>query len=145
MGVRGSRGERRDQGCRTENAVSAPCSGGSDEASPAAFIDGTSSPEDVVSSAPDVRIGKGPRMPWLGQTAGRHMLYHKPGSHAEGTKPASVSMATSGAGRAASSSAQSLAWGKRSLDGDLGMVTSLDWRLSYSPPFIWGFVYPFIS
>lgn len=66
------------------------------------FISRTSLPEAVVGSTPDVRIGKGPRMPWLGQTAGRRLRYHKPGSckkqSAEGTRPASVTMATSGAG-----------------------------------------------
>lgn len=98
----GVRGEQRDQGHRSENAVSAPCNGGSEEASPAAFIARTSLPEAVVGSTPDVRIGKGPKMPWLGQTAGRRMLYRKPGSckkpSAEGTRPASVTMATRGAG-----------------------------------------------
>lgn len=100
---------RRTRVTGTENAVTTPCSRGSEQASPAMFIARTpehqnartSSPE-AVGSTLDVRIGKGLRMPWLGQTAGRHMLYHKPGSpkkpSAEGTTPTSVTMATSRAG-----------------------------------------------
>lgn len=33
-----------------------------------------SSPEAIVGSILNVRIGKGPGMPWLGQTARRHWL-----------------------------------------------------------------------